>query len=252
MDTPYSNRIHTDSGGVRPLSTALKTMAVLDVLAGSPRSMRLPVIAAAMGLSRPTAYQRLLTLMEAGWVEQDDAGRYRLSMHVCRLAAAALEQADLGSRVRPILEELVHEVKETASLAMLDRGVPCIVSRVESDSLLRAEQKIGTTMSLEGSASGRILTAFADDATLRRLKESGRLLASEEILAAARQDGYALSSGYTQTGVRAIAAPVFDIHGRCTATVSLVMPETRFKLETVRDPLIRAAEKISKMQQGAR
>ncbi|TWG90510.1 IclR family transcriptional regulator [Mesorhizobium sp. J18] len=233
---------------MRPLSTALKTMAVLDVLAGSPRSMRLPEVAASMGLSRPTAYQRLLTLMEAGWLEQDDAGRYRLSMHVCRLAAAALEQADLGSRVQPILEELVHEVKETASLAVLDRGLPCIVSRVESDSILRAEQKIGTTMSLEGSASGRILTAFADDMTMRRLREGGEPLASEEVLAAARIDGYALSSGYTHTGIRAIAAPVFDVHGKCTATVSLVMPETRFSLDAVRAPLLKAAKKITKMQ----
>ncbi len=251
MDTIYSNRIQAESG-VRPLTTALKTLAVLDIFAGSPRSLRLPEIAKALGLSRPTAYQRLLTLVEAGWIEQDEQGRYRLSMHVCRLAAAALEQADLGSRVQPVLQELVDQVKETASLAVLDRGVPCIISRVESDSVLRAEQKIGTTMSLEGSASGRILTAFADEITLRRLKETGDPLASEDVLAAARADGYALSSGYTQVGVRAIAAPVFDVHGKCTATLSLVMPETRFNLESVRKPLLKAAEKITKMQQGAR
>ena len=207
MDTTYSNRI-SDEGGVRPLSTALKTIAVLEVLAKSPRGMRLQEIATSLGLSRPTAYQRLLTLSEAGLIEQDDQSRYRLSMHLCRFAAAALEQADLGTRVLPILQNLVHEVKETASLAVLDRGQPCIVSRVESDSVLRAEQKIGTTMSLEGSASGRILTAFADEATLRRLKESGEELAADEIIAEARLNGYALSSGYTQAGVRAIAAPV--------------------------------------------
>lgn len=226
-------------------------MAVLDGLAKSPRGMRLPEIARAMDLSRATAYQRLLTLVEAGWVEQDEQSRYRLSMHVCRLAAAALEQADLGARVMPVLEALVHEVKETASLAALDRGLPCIVSRVDSDSVLRAEQKIGTTMSLEGSASGRILTAFADEATLQRLRDSGEAFASEEILAAARRDGYALSSGYTQVGVRAIAAPVFDVHGKCTATVSLVMPEMRFDLERVRAPLLKAAEQITRLQRGA-
>lgn len=249
MDTTYSNRIQSEAG-VRPLTTALKVIAVLDVLAKSSRGMRLPEVARAMELSRPTAYQRLLTLVEAGWVEQDEQSRYRLSMHVCRLAAAALEQADLGTRVMPILEALVHEVKETASLAVLDRGLPCIISRVDSDSVLRAEQKIGTTMSLEGSASGRILTAFADDAALQRLRDSGEKLASEEILAAARADGYALSSGYTQVGVRAIAAPVFDVHGKCTATVSIVMPETRFDLEQVREPLLRAARQITRLQQG--
>jgi DNA-binding IclR family transcriptional regulator len=251
MDTMYSDRISPE-GGVRPLSTALKTIAVMEILAQSPRGMRLQEVATSLGLSRPTAYQRLLTLTEAGLIEQDEQSRYRLSMHLCRFAAAALEQADLGTRVLPILQELVHAVKETASLAVLDRGLPCIVSRIESESVLRAQQKIGTTMSLEGSASGRILTAFADDTTMRRLKENGEELASDEIIAAARRDGYALSSGYTQAGVRAIAAPVFDLHGRCAATLSLVMPETRFKLETFKAPLLRAADEITKLQQGTR
>ena len=251
MDTVYSNRISED-GGVRPLSTALKTIAVLEVLAKSPRGMRLQEIATALGLSRPTAYQRLLTLTETGLVEQDEQSRYRLSMHLCRFAAAALEQADLGTRVLPILQNLVHEVKETASLAVLDRGLPCIVSRVESDSVLRAEQKIGTTMSLEGSASGRVLTAFADAATLRRLTESGEKLAGDDVIAEVRLNGYALSSGYSQAGVRAIAAPVFDLHGRCAATISLVMPETRFRLEPFKAPLLRAAEEVTKLQQGLR
>lgn len=251
MDTTYSNRIQEESG-VRPLSTVLKTMAVLDVLAASPRGMKLPEVASAMQLSRPTAYQRLLTLIEAGWVEQDKEMRYRLSMHACRIAASALEQADLGTRVQPIIEMLVQRVKETASLAVLDRGLPCIVSRVESESVLRAEQKIGTTMSLEGSASGRVLTAFADEMTLGKLKESGEPLASEDILTATQADGYAVSSGYTKSGVIAIAAPIFDLNGKCTATLSLVMPEFRFDIETFREPLLEAAKTITKMQQGER
>lgn len=249
MDTAYSYRIQ-DHTGVRTLSTVLKTMAVLDVLAGSPRGMKLPEVASAMQLSRPTAYQRLLTLIEAGFVEQDEDMRYRLSMHSCRLAAAALEHADLGARANAVLEALVQKVKETASLAVLDRGLPCIVARVESESLLRAEQKIGTTMSLEGSASGRVLTAFAEGMTLARLRDSGEPFASKDILAATRADGYAISSGYTRTGVIAVAAPIFDLNGRCIATLSLVMPQTRYRLETFKAPLIEAAEAITRIQQG--
>lgn len=251
MDTSYSNRIQKKQG-VRPLSTVLKTLAVLDVLAASSRPMKLPEIATAMNLSRPTAYQRLHTLIEAGMVEQDEDTRYRLSMHACRLASAALEQADLGTRVQPVLEALVAKVDETASLAVLDRGLPCIVARVDSESLLRAEQKIGTTLSLEGSASGRVLTAFADEATLARLRASGEELAAGGILEAARRDGYALSSGYTQSGIIAIAAPIFDHHDRCTATLSLVLPQTRFKLEAFRDALLASAREITAIQQGTR
>jgi IclR family KDG regulon transcriptional repressor len=252
MDKTYSNRIQQERTGVRSLSTALKTLAVLDVFVGTSRGMKLPEVAAAMKLSRPTAYQRLLTLIEGGWLEQDEQGRYRLSMHVARLAAAALEQADLGSRVQPALQELAHEVKEAVSLAILDKGSAVIVSRIESENLLRAEQKVGTTLSLEGSASGRILAAFADEMTLRRLKAAAERLPSQEVLKSARRDGYAVSSGRVQPEVRAIAAPVFNMNGTCSAALSVVVPLTRFKLEAVRSPVIAAAAKITKIQQGLR
>lgn len=252
MDTSYSNRIQEgEEGGVRPLSTVLKTLALLDLLAQSSRGMRLLEVANGAGLSRATAYQRLLTLIEAGFVEQDEESRYRLSMHCVRLSAAALEQADLGMRARPLLQALVDRVQETASLAVLDRGLPCIVSRVESEALLRAEQKIGTTMSLEGSASGRVLTAFCDAATRQRLQSSGELLAGDEILEETRRNRYALSSGYTHSGVTAIAAPIFDHQQICVATVSLVIPDTRFTLETFREPLLETAEALSRVLQGS-
>lgn len=251
MDTSYSNQIHPASG-VRPLSTALRTLEVLDALADSLRPMKLPEVARALGLSRSTAYQRLLTLVEAGLVDQDEELRYRLSLHVCRLGAAALEHADLGHRAQPVLEALVQDVRETASIAVFVRGLPCIVARVESDSLLRAEQKIGTMLSLEGSASGRILVAHADEARLERLKASGEELPPEDVLSAVRADGHALSSGYTHSGVIAIATPVFDFRGRCVAALSLILPETRFELEPLKTALTEAARKLTEMQQGSR
>ncbi|WP_258570983.1 IclR family transcriptional regulator [Flavimaribacter sediminis] len=225
-------------------------MAVLDVLASDRRGMRLAEIANAMKLSRPTAYQRLLTLIEAGWVELDDAGRYRLSLHACRISAAALEQASLGQRVVPIMERLVEETHETASISVLDGGVPCIIQRVESENVLRAEQKIGTTMSLEGSASGRILVAYADDLTLERLSNGTRELPPQDVLAEVREKGYAISTGYTMVGVRAVAAPVFDYLGKCPATVSLVAPDSRFHLDKLLDPLLRTAGEITQLLKG--
>ncbi len=250
MDIEYSNRIQQEKAGVRPLSTALKTMAVLDVLASGRRGMRLAEIADAMQLSRPTAYQRLLTLIEAGWVELDDAGRYRLSLHACRISAAALEQASLGQRVVPIMERLVEKTRETASISVLDGGVPCIIQRVESENVLRAEQKIGTTMSLEGSASGRVLVAYADELTLERLSEGAQTLPAADVLEEVREKGYAVSTGYTMVGVRAVAAPVFDYLGKCSAAISLVAPDSRFHLDALLEPLLAAAEDITLMLQG--
>ncbi len=223
-------------------------MAVLEHLTTSPSGMRLPDVAAAMRLSKPTAYQRLLTLMAAGWVEQDEHGRYRLTLHSSRIVAAALEQADLGTRVRPALEALVDAVDETASLAMLDRGVPCIIQRVESRSVLRAEQKIGTTLSLANSASGRILTAYADTRAVERLRRGGAPLADDAVLTSARLRGYALSNTQSGSGVVGIAVPVLDFRGECIAALSLVMPQLRFDLQRLLGPLRQGANAVMKIQ----
>lgn len=252
MDTKYTNRIQKEEGGVRPLSTVIKTLAVLDLLAEKSKGMRLVDVARELNLQRATAYQRLLTLVEAGWIEIDDQGHYRLSMHSTRIAAAALEQADLGTRAESVMTHLVEEVRETASLAVLDQGQPCIISRVESQSLLRAEQKIGTVLSLTGSASGRVLVAFGDEEMLSRLRQNGHDLPDEDILKEIRATGYAVSSGYTHSGVKGIAAPVFDLQDRCRATLSLVAPETRFDLEQLKAPLIEAAHAITRILKGGK
>ncbi|RVV99228.1 IclR family transcriptional regulator [Mesobaculum littorinae] len=254
MDNKYSNKIQPDKAanrGVRPLSTVLKTLDLLALFAASRRPLRLSEVTAATGLSRATAYQRLLTLLEAGMLEQDDGGSYRLSMYSVRLAAAALDQADIGARAEPVLHRLCETLGETVSLAILDRGRPCIVARVESDSLLRAVQEIGTMLDLEGSASGRVLTAFADAATLQRLQDGTVPLAPPDVLAQVRADGWAVSSGYTHSGVVGFAAPVADPRGGCAAALSLVQPDQRFDLDHVRGPVLAAAAEISAMLRGS-
>src|SRR6218665_1290494 len=124
MDKEYSNRISKSSAGngVRPLSTVIKTLEVLDLLAQFREEVRLTDIAAAMKVSKPTAFQRLLTLVKAGWVEQLDDGRYRLTLKAVGIGGAALEQAHLGARTISLLKDLVDAAGETASLAVLQDG----------------------------------------------------------------------------------------------------------------------------------
>lgn len=228
----------------------MRTLEIVEFFAGQAQPQRLSQVARALNLSRATAYQRLFTLIEAGWLEQDDLGRYRLSLLPLRLAAAATEQADLGIRADPALNRLMSTVGETASLSVLDRGRPCIVARVESESLLRATQAIGTYLDLEGSASGRVHVAFGDETTLARLRRGGAPLPQEAVLNRIRDVGYALSSGYSGNGVKAMAAPVRDVHGCCTAAVSVVAPEYRFDLARFEAPLQAAATEISRMLQN--
>jgi IclR family KDG regulon transcriptional repressor len=236
--------------GVRPLSSVLKTMQMLDQLGSSHRPMRLIEIAKASQTSRATAHQKLVTLAHAGWVEQTAAGSYRLTFRAARFGIAALSQASLGERIVPFLQKLVAESGETASLAVIDGAQARIVQRVESNGILRAELHVGSLLDLEHSASGRILVAFADPELLARLRQLGAPLPAPKILAQVRREHFAPSSGKSFKGVRGVAAPVFDAGGVCIAAVSLVGPLPRFSIEKTKPPLLRVAEAINEFIRG--
>jgi IclR family KDG regulon transcriptional repressor len=224
--------------GVRPLSSVLKTLALVDVLAQQGRPVRLADIARAAKTSRGTAHQKLVTLVQAGWIEQV-GGAYRLSLHATHIASAALEQADLGERVVPFLEELVAKAKETASLAVVD-GV------------LRADLHVGALLDLQHSASGRVLAAFARERLIDEWRRRKVPLPDAKTLDQVRREKFAVSSGMSYEGVRAIGAPVFDARGECAAALTLVGPVPRFDINRLRPLIEKAAVRVSEhMRTGA-
>jgi DNA-binding IclR family transcriptional regulator len=248
IDTVFHEK--TSSGGVRPLSSVLKTLRVLDVLGSEQKVMRSIDIAKATGMSRGSAHQKLVTLVQAGWVEQTPEGAYRLTLHASRIGNAALAQASLGERVVPFLQRLVVETGETASLAVLDREAVCIVQRVESNGVLRAELRVGALLDLAASASGRVLVAFADAELRERWRAAGTALPDAKLLAEIRRERFAPSSGKSFDGVRAVAAPIFGAGGACIAALSLVGPLPRFSTERMRGPIRRAADQINAFIRG--
>ena len=237
--------------GVRPLSSVLKTLGIIDITARHGRPARLAEIARAAKMSRGTTHQKLVTLAQAGWIEQVD-NHYRLSLHAAQIASAALEHADLGERVVPFLEDLVAEAKETASLAVVDGVSVCIVQRVESTGVLRADLHVGALLDVEHSASGRVLAAFARERMREEWRRHNIEVADDKVLAQVKREKFAVSSGRSYDGVRAIGAPVFDSRGECVAALTLVGPVPRFDLDRLRPLLERAAARISEhMRTGA-
>lgn len=244
--TPFSR----DGRGVRPLGSVLKALAVLDLLGRSSRPVKLVELTRALGESRATTYQKLVTLIQAGWIEATDEGRYRLTLHIVRMGEVALEQASLGERSSMILQELVLEVSETVSLAVLSGNCARLVKRVEAEVVVRAQVSVGTLLSLDNSSSGRVLTAFATPEYRDLLDRSGAVLASHSLLRAVQRNGYAVSSGKDVPGVQSIAAPIFDAKGVCVFALSIVAPTDRFDADRLMRPLLRAAQKLNLLIAG--
>lgn len=235
---------------VRSLSSVLKTLALCDQIARSPTPVRLSALAQKNGEGRATVYQRLKTLVDAGWVEQSGDAQFRLSLRFQILANAAMEQANLGVRVGDLLHDMVNESGETASLSVLEGHEAVIVRRAETQHLLRADLRVGARLALATTASGIALAAHAPEGLLERLRQQGVALPDADLVAEIRAAGFVTNERSHDTTVAAVAAPVIDGSGYAVAAVTLSGPTSRFDVDTCAQIVMRAARLISSQLGG--
>ena len=236
---------------VKPLTSVLKTLATYEVVAASAEPMRLADVARQTDEPRGAAHQRLVTLIEAGLLETDGEGRYRLTLRSVAHAAMALEQANLGARLGNILSELVDESGETASLAVLDGTAAVIARRIESRGVLRADLRVGTHLALDWTASGRVLAAWMTADQAARLRAAGGELPPEEVSEATRAAGFAITEAEkSPRTVAAVAAPLFDPRGRCVGALTLSGPFEGFDTDRCAKILIAAARRAASRLKG--
>ncbi|MCG5218739.1 IclR family transcriptional regulator [Streptosporangium sp. KLBMP 9127] len=242
----------SDQSGPRtqPLSTAIKCLKMLEVVAEADRSVRVAELARNLGLSRAAVHQQLVTLVAAGWMEQSADGSYRLTLRPARIGQSALRQAGLGERVLPVMERLVDEVREAVSLAILERGTATIIQRIEPGRPLQVDLRAEAQMPISRSASGQVLLAYATERQLAELRELGTDLPAEEELAGVRERGYATSHGRWLEGVLGVAAPVFNVEGRCVGALSVAGPSSRFDRDKGIHALQDAVAEINQVLSG--
>lgn len=233
---------------VKPLGSALKCLNMLDVFADQHGPMRISDLGRLIGESRATTYQRLFTLTEAGWLERLPDGTYRLSTRACRIGAAALEQAGFGERVQPLLDALAKDLGDAISLVTLEGDRIVIAQRAEADAILRADLKVGATLSYQDSSSGAIWLAFGPADLRTQLVNAGERLPTKAHIAKVKSKGVSIGGGgETLPGITSLAVPVLEGSGACRASLSISAPEGRFDADRFSQPLIETAKKISRI-----
>ena len=101
----------------------VKSLAVLEALATSPRPLSAAQLGQQLKLTRPTVYRILGTLSRHEYVtRQSDGPLYRPSFKLLDLAQQVLERTDLLGAVRPTLQRLAAQFRETMHLAVEEGG----------------------------------------------------------------------------------------------------------------------------------
>lgn len=186
-----------------------------------------------------TVHRLVRTLVTLGLAQQSSDRRYGLGVRLVALGAAANEA--LGARARPVLQDLVRSLKESANLAMLSGARAEYVAQVAGPRSMRMFTEVGSRVPLHSTGVGKAMLATLDnEAVLRLLDARGMPQATPRTivdpdgmlqeLSMIRGRGYAIDDEEMETGVRCVAAA---FRGPAPMAVSISGPSGRLPVDTV-------------------
>ena len=188
-----------------------RALGILEELSPRP-SASVKELAELTGLKKSTLCNILKTLTQLGYVTKAERGTYRLGPKLGEIAHPQLQQDALARLGREAVLALADATRESAQLVVLRDGERYIIAEGRSP-----QDLIVNTVTLDvtaaGSATGRVILAHGDDATLRealrRSHAPGESL--DELraeLRAVREDGLC-ENHPRDRAVVGLAVPVF-------------------------------------------
>lgn len=189
------------------------------------------------------------------------AGRFRPGPALVRTATVLFHRFDLTRVARPILEETMHQCKETVILTMYDpaRRQFFAVDAAESQQAVRyIWAALSDWSDLHLGSSGKGILAFLPEAEQEAILDELpnpvpglRPTTKAELrqqLAEARCRGYVVSRSERYDGAMGVAAPIRDALGRVVGDAIITAPVQRMGLKPDEDwgaLAVQAATRIS-------
>jgi IclR family transcriptional regulator, pca regulon regulatory protein len=196
-----------------------RAFAILEAFDEDHPSRTAAEIATAAGLARPTTYRMLQTLRQLGYVRHVN-GRFEVTPRVLRLGAGYLGRDSMAARAQPALDRLSESLGEHVAIGMLDGDdvITLAASSSPQSRLLSIAVQPGQRIPADRASLGLVLlahrTEHPDAAALR-----------------IREQGYAITDGALETGLRAIGVPIRDHTGAVVAGLSVAVNAARVPLE---------------------
>jgi IclR family transcriptional regulator, acetate operon repressor len=217
-------------GGVQSVDRAL---SIIETLAEDDEGYRLTDLAVRTGLSTSTVHRLLATLEKRRFVHFD---RYESKWHVgaqsFSVGATFARRRNFTAQAMPYLRKLRDQTRETANLAVVDDESLIVLARIESREIMRSLTKVGGRVSMVACGAGKaVLATYPDEDVnviicrqgMPRLTEKSVVRPSELFreLEAIRRQGYAIDDEEARTGLRCVAAVVYNDCSEPLAAISV-------------------------------
>ncbi|MFT6589497.1 MAG: IclR family pca regulon transcriptional regulator [Rhodoferax sp.] len=214
-------------------------------------------VASRTGLTRAGARRLLLTLLTLGYVESDGK-RYHLTARILDLGFAYLSSMPIWNLAEPVMEELVAQVKESCSAAVLDGSDIVYVLRVPTHKIMRNTLGVGSRLPAYCTSLGRMLLAdLPDDELRQRLQASDRKAFTKHtvtdidallaLIVQVRQQGWCLADQELEEGLISLAAPITNRAGRSIAAINISGQANRTNAREAQERLLPALQRSARL-----
>ncbi|MFN4128538.1 MAG: IclR family transcriptional regulator C-terminal domain-containing protein [Paracoccaceae bacterium] len=224
-----------------------KGLLVIETFTADRPRQSIAEVSAASGLDRATARRCLLTLAHHGYADWD--GKFfTLTPRVLRLGTACLAAMPLPQIVQPLLDALSDRIGQSTSVSILDGAEIVYVARAAQRKVMSITLMPGSRLPAFCTSMGRVLLAARPEAEIRTLLTAHPPVARtpltrtdpEEILAElaqVRAQCFAIIDQEVELGLRSIAVPLLNAHGRTVAALNVGLAVGQIPLETTAETL---------------
>jgi DNA-binding IclR family transcriptional regulator len=210
----------------------VRGMKLLQELSGERHRMNLSTAAAALGVTRSSAYRLLVTLGHLGFVDFDpETKTYALGVEVLRLGYGYLASRDLVEVAMPLLVRLRDRTGWSAHLGELHGREVVYLARVATRRSIASTVHVGTRLPAGATTMGRVLLSSLSAEEIRELyrdaqrEELARLGGSIadliDRLAGDLAAGVVVQQSGYEPGVASIAAPIRDMTSKIVGAINI-------------------------------
>jgi len=237
-----------------------RVFEILEYLSISDTPRGPTEVAKATGMHKSTVYRLLSAMCKNGYVEKTDAGTYYIGIKLVDIISHHINSLELQTEARPFLNDLRAELGLIVHLGVLNGDEVVYIEKMDMSANLRIYNQIGLRVPAYCSSLGKCLLSCLSGDELdylfsrQKLKKytPNTITSLKELknhLRGIRVIGYSMDNEEYVTGIKCIAAPIFDYRGEMIAAVSASGPiaqMTEERTQAVIEAVKQCAKSISR------
>ena len=244
----------------KTIQSVSKAMKLLDLLAESPQPMTLAEISQKTGWPKSTVHGLLSTMREFSVIAQDGEGRYMLGIRLFEYGCTLSSSWTIIETAKPYIQHISYTSGEAVFLSILDRGEVITLDRADNRTGLWISAEMGCRLPIHCTSQGKLFLAYMPEQDRKSILKRTDLkpytehtittqAALQRELDEIRKRGYATENGEYKTGMRSVAAPIFDENGDVRYAIGIIGMFRQIESNQVNKAIAvvrETAEKISK------